>query len=89
MKTTRIPISFHTSRVESIGIFYREVGDPQAPAALLLNGFPASRRMLCGLISELVENTGWSRLIRGFGVSDAQEHEVVSCTFDHPPEIIA
>jgi len=39
MKTKTVPVTFHTLRVQDVNIFYREAGDPQAPAVLLLHGF--------------------------------------------------
>src|SRR5215475_11280923 len=43
MKTASV--SFKTTQVNGFKIFYREAGDPQAPAVLLLHGFPTSSHM--------------------------------------------
>jgi pimeloyl-ACP methyl ester carboxylesterase len=40
IKTTSV--SFKTAPVNGLNVFYREAGDPQAPAVLLLHGFPTS-----------------------------------------------
>jgi hypothetical protein len=41
---------FRTTAVDGIDIFYREAGSPDAPAVLLLHGFPTSSRMYRNLI---------------------------------------
>jgi hypothetical protein len=51
MKTTSI--SYKTAQVDGLKIFYREAGDPQSPAVLLLHGFPTSSHMFRKLIPEL------------------------------------
>jgi hypothetical protein len=35
-------VHYRTANVDGIKIFYREAGDPGAPAILLLHGFPSS-----------------------------------------------
>ena len=42
-----------TTKVEGIDIFYREAGAPDAPAVLLLHGFPTSSHMFRNLIPAL------------------------------------
>ena len=51
VKTTSI--SYKTTLVDGFKIFYREAGDPQTPAVLLLHGFPTSSHMFRNLIPEL------------------------------------
>jgi len=46
-------ISFNAAQVNGFKIFYREAGDPQAPAVLLLHGFPTSSHMFRNLIPQL------------------------------------
>jgi len=77
MKTTSI--SFKTAQVDGFKIFYREAGDPQAPAVLLLHGFPTSSHMFRNLIPQL---GGDYHLVApdlpGFGFSDAPDHKKLS-----------
>jgi pimeloyl-ACP methyl ester carboxylesterase len=44
---------YRTAKVEGIDIFYREAGPADAPAVLLLHGFPASSHMFRNLIPKL------------------------------------
>ena len=41
--------------IEGVSIFYREAGEPKAPAVLLLHGFPTSSRMFRNLIPALAD----------------------------------
>jgi pimeloyl-ACP methyl ester carboxylesterase len=89
MKTKTVPVSFHTASVENINIFYREAGDPKAPAVLLLHGFPSSSHMFRNLIPELaVQYRVVAPDLPGFGFSDAPHHKSFAYTFDHLAEII-
>jgi pimeloyl-ACP methyl ester carboxylesterase len=87
MKTTSI--SFKTAQVDGFKIFYREAGDPQAPAVLLLHGFPTSSHMFRNLIPQL---GGDYHVVApdlpGFGFSDAPDHKSFQYTFDHLAEVI-
>jgi pimeloyl-ACP methyl ester carboxylesterase len=87
MKTTSI--SYKTAQVDGCKIFYREAGDPQTPAVLLLHGFPTSSHMFRNLIPELA---GQYHVVApdlpGFGFSDAPDHKTFAYTFDHLAEVI-
>jgi len=87
MKTTSI--SYKTAQVDGFKIFYREAGDPQTPAVLLLHGFPTSSHMFRNLIPELA---GHYHVVApdlpGFGFSDAPDHKSFAYTFDHLAEVI-
>ena len=87
MKTTSI--SYKTAQVDGLKIFYREAGDPQSPAVLLLHGFPTSSHMFRNLIPEL---GGQYHVIApdlpGFGFSDAPDHKSFDYTFDHLAKVI-
>jgi pimeloyl-ACP methyl ester carboxylesterase len=87
MNTTSI--FYKTALVDGFKIFYREAGDPQAPAVLLLHGFPTSSHMFRNLIPELA---GQYHVIApdlpGFGFSDAPDHKSFAYTFDHLAEVI-
>ncbi len=75
--------------VEGCRIFYREAGAQNAPAVLLLHGFPTSSHMFRGLIPLLSEHY---RVIvpdlPGFGFSDAPERAGFAYTFDHLAQVI-
>jgi pimeloyl-ACP methyl ester carboxylesterase len=64
-------------------MFYREAGPPEAPAVLLLHGFPSSSRMWQPLLDRLADGY---RLIApdypGFGHSDAPPAAEFGYTFD-------
>ena len=87
MKTTSI--SFKRAQVDGFKIFYREAGDPQAPAVLLLHGFPTSSHMFRNLIPQL---GGDYHVVApdlpGFGFSDAPDHKSFQYTFDHLAGVI-
>jgi len=89
MKTKTVPVTFHTLRVQDVNIFYREAGAPQAPAVLLLHGFPTSSHMFRNLIPLLA---GDYHVIApdlpGYGLSDMPDRKTFPYTFDHLAEII-
>ena len=77
-------ISYHTSTVAGLKLFYREAGNPQSPAVLLLHGFPTSSHMFRNLIPQLAEEYHVvAPDLPGFGFSDAPDHTNFSYTFDH------
>ncbi|MGA4544082.1 alpha/beta fold hydrolase [Uniformispora flossi] len=69
--------------VDGIGVFYREAGPADAPALLLLHGFPSSSRQFARLIDAL---GGDYHLVApdypGFGHSDAPSADAFAYTFD-------
>ncbi|HEU4362097.1 MAG TPA: alpha/beta hydrolase [Mycobacterium sp.] len=73
-------------RYRTIGghrLFFREAGDPDAPALLLLHGFPTSSYMFRHLIPALADRyhvVAPDHL--GFGLSDAPGVDVFDYTFD-------
>jgi pimeloyl-ACP methyl ester carboxylesterase len=75
--------------VDGVRLFYREAGSQDAPAALLLHGFPTSSHMFRGLIPRLAERF---RVVApdlpGFGFSDAPDRSAFAYTFDHLAEVI-
>jgi pimeloyl-ACP methyl ester carboxylesterase len=64
--------SYHTVEVDGVNLFYREAGPKDAPALLLLHGFPSSSRMFETLIPLLADRY---HIIApdypGFGLSEA------------------
>jgi len=55
MKAKTIPVTFGTTRVENVKVFYRQAGHPRSPAILLLHGFPTSSHMFRDLIPLLAD----------------------------------
>ncbi len=72
-----------------LNIFYRQAGQTDAPAILLLHGFPTSSHQYRGLIDQLSDKY---RVIApdlpGFGFSDAPEAKSFGYTFNHLAEVI-
>src|ERR1700738_5245065 len=82
-------ISYKTAQSDAFKIFYREAGDPDAPAVLLLPGFPTSSHMFRNLIPQLAGQYHVVAADRpGFGFSDAPDHQPFSYTFDHLAEVM-
>ena len=51
----RLAVRHRYVEVEGLNIFYREAGSPDAPAVLLLHGFPTSSHMFRHLILALAD----------------------------------
>ena len=81
--------AYRTADVDGLKVFYRDAGPPDAPAILLLHGFPSSSRMWQPLLDRLA---GPFRLVApdypGFGHSDAPSHTEFAYTFDHLAAVI-
>jgi pimeloyl-ACP methyl ester carboxylesterase len=87
MNTTKL--SFHTQLVNGFKIFYREAGDPQKPAVLLLHGFPTSSHMFRNLIPQLAHDFHViGPDLPGFGFSDAPAHDVFQYTFANVAQVM-
>src|SRR5271154_4667784 len=87
MKTNLV--SFKRAEVNGFKIFYREAGDPQAPAVLLLHGFPTSSHMFRNLIPQLADKYHViAPDLPGFGFSDAPGHDVFQYTFDNVAKVM-
>lgn len=67
-------ISYQSTEIGSVSVFYREAGPKDAPTILLLHGFPSSSHMFRDLIPELAQTY---HVIApdypGFGQSDAPD----------------
>jgi len=76
--------------VDGHRLFYREAGDPGAPAAVLLHGFPTSSYMFRNLVPALADRY---HVIApdhlGFGLSDAPTVSEFDYTFDALTELTA
>lgn len=79
-----MPTHYRTAAVDGVDIFYREAGAADAPAILLLHGFPSAGHMFRDLIPELA---GRYRVIApdlpGFGQSAQPPRESFAYTFDN------
>src|SRR5450432_211018 len=86
---TMQPTKYATVAVDGVNLFYREAGPPDAPALVLLHGFPSSSRMFDSLIPLLADRY---HLIApdypGFGQSDAPDPARFAYTFDHLASVV-
>src|SRR5215468_2893954 len=77
-------IAYRRIAVDSIEIFYREAGRSNAPALLLLHGFPTASHMFRDLIPQLADRFQViAPDLPGFGQSDMPERTKFSYTFDN------
>lgn len=83
------PTFYRTIDIDGLNIFYREAGPKDAPALVLLHGFPSSSRMFEPLFARLSHRC---RLIApdypGFGHSDWPDPKTFSYTFDNCARIV-
>src|ERR1700757_5007985 len=77
-------VTYHTTQVDGLKIFYREAGPKNAPALVLLHGDPSSSHMFRNLIPALSDKY---HVIApdypGFGYSESPSPEQYAYTFDH------
>jgi pimeloyl-ACP methyl ester carboxylesterase len=77
-------VSFRKADVDGLKIFYREAGPKDAPALLLLHGFPSSGHMFRDLIPQLADRFHIiAPDLPGFGQSDMPDHDKFAYTFDN------
>jgi pimeloyl-ACP methyl ester carboxylesterase len=82
-------IEYRSADVDGLKIFYREAGAADAPALLLLHGFPSSSHMFRDLIPLLADRFHIiAPDLPGFGQSDMPARGKFAYTFDHLAEII-
>src|SRR5689334_16687148 len=86
-----LPVTHHrTKTIDGIKIFYREAGPPDAPAVLLLHGFPTSSHLFRNLIPALADRY---HVIApdypGFGQSDMPDRKTFSYTFARFTDLVA
>jgi pimeloyl-ACP methyl ester carboxylesterase len=78
-----------TARIDGINVFYREAGPADAPAVVLLHGFPTSSHMFRNLIPALSDRY---RVIApdypGYGQSDMPDRGKFAYTFDRFAELV-
>jgi pimeloyl-ACP methyl ester carboxylesterase len=82
-------VHYKTARINDLDIFYRDAGPQDAPAILLLHGFPTSSNMFRNLIPRLA---GSFRVIAadypGYGQSSMPDHASYSYTFANFADIM-
>ena len=82
-------INYRTAEIDSLKIFYREAGAADAPALLLLHGFPSAGHMFRELIPLLADRFHLvAPDLPGFGQSDMPSRDDFKYTFDNLAEAI-
>jgi pimeloyl-ACP methyl ester carboxylesterase len=82
-------VRYETVKIDGVDIFYREAGPADAPAVLLLHGFPTSSFMFRNLMPKLADRY---HVIApdypGFGQSSCPDSKKFNYTFDHLANIV-
>ena len=82
-------VSYGTTRVGDVDVFYREAGRPDAAAILLLHGFPTAGHMFRNLIPALADRYRvLAPDLPGFGNTVAPSRARFDYSFDHLAEVI-
>ena len=77
-------VNFCKVDVDGLNVFYREAGPKDAPAILLLHGFPSASHMFRDLIPLLADRFHVvAPDLPGFGQSDMPDHNNFTYTFDN------
>lgn len=83
------PVHHHYATVDGHRVFYREAGPADAPAIVLLHGFPTSSFMFRDLIPRLAGYRVIAPDHLGFGLSDAPPVSEFDYTFDALTDLTA
>lgn len=87
--TPAVKVLHKTVKLGDLDIFYREAGPKDAPAILLLHGFPTSSQMFRNLIPTLADKY---RVVApdypGYGHSSMPMHDKFDYTFDNLAKVI-
>ena len=84
-----LKVSFRNVDVDGLKIFYREAGSKDAPAILLLHGFPSASHMFRDLIPKLADRFHViAPDLPGFGQSDTPDRSAFTYTFDNIARVI-
>jgi pimeloyl-ACP methyl ester carboxylesterase len=82
-------VKYRTADVDGLNIFYREAGRADAPALLLLHGFPSASHMFRDLIPLLADRFHMvAPDLPGFGQSDMPARSKFIYTFDNIAGVI-
>ena len=82
-------VRYQKADVDGFNVFYREAGPKDAPALLLLHGFPSSSHMFRDLIPALADRYHLiAPDLPGFGQSDMPGRETFTYTFDNIAAVI-
>jgi pimeloyl-ACP methyl ester carboxylesterase len=82
-------IKYRSADVDGLKVFYREAGAADAPALLLLHGFPSASHMFRDLIPPLADRFHVvAPDLPGFGQSDMPARSTFTYTFDHVADVI-
>jgi pimeloyl-ACP methyl ester carboxylesterase len=80
---------YRTTHVDGLKLFYREAGASEAPALLLLHGFPTSSHMYRDLIPALADRYHVvAPDLPGFGFTEVPERKRFKYSFEHLAEVI-
>jgi pimeloyl-ACP methyl ester carboxylesterase len=83
------PITYRAVEVDTLKVFYRESGAPNAPKLLLVHGFPSAGHMFRDLIPLLADRFHViAPDLPGFGQSDMPPRSQFKYTFDNIARII-
>ncbi len=82
-------IKYRSADVDGLKVFYREAGRADAPALLLLHGFPSASHMFRDLIPLLADRLHIiAPDLPGFGQSEMPSRSEFTYTFDHIAGVI-
>src|SRR5438105_14504018 len=81
--------SYRKINIDGLNVFYREAGRADAPALLLLHGFPTSSHMFRNLIPPLADRLHLiAPDLPGFGQSDMPDRSRFTYTFNNIAKVI-
>jgi pimeloyl-ACP methyl ester carboxylesterase len=84
-----LKVSFRKVAIDGLKIFYREAGSKDAPAILLLHGFPSASHMFRDLIPRLADRFHIiAPDLPGFGQSDMPDRGAFTYTFDNIARVV-
>ena len=82
-------VTYRTTDVKDVTVFYRESGPPDAPKLLLLHGFPTAGHMFRDLIPKLADRFHViAPDLTGFGQSAMPDRDSFSYTFEALTDVI-
>ncbi len=82
-------VRFNTVDVDGVKMFYRSAGATDAPAVLLLHGFPSASHMFRDLIPELVDRYHVvAPDLPGFGMTEQPARGQFAYTFDNIANVV-